>query len=223
MKQGGYLMPKPGMANFLTTDIYALTAEEYSLGRNNVEVVQLLITAGIKVIQYREKDKKAGQMYKECLLIREMTKKAGVTFIINDHIDLALLIGADGVHVGQEDLPPAKVRELIGNDMILGLSTHSPEQVKAAVALGCIDYIGVGPIFATRTKKDVCEPVGFAYLEYVAKNHQIPFVSIGGIKEGNIKDVIHHGAKIIAIVTDIVGADDIPAKVQSIRQALKQC
>ncbi|HWR43882.1 thiamine phosphate synthase [Sporomusa sp.] len=215
-------MHKPGMANFLTTDIYALTAEEYSLGRNNVEVVELLIAAGIKVIQYREKDKKAGQMYAECLRIREMTKKAGVTFIINDHIDLAMLIGADGVHVGQEDLPPTKVRELIGSDMILGLSTHSPAQVKAAVELGCIDYIGVGPIFATHTKKDVCEPVGLTYLEYVAKNHQIPFVAIGGIKEHNIREVKQCGAKIIAIVTDIVGASDIPAKVQSIRQTINQ-
>jgi thiamine-phosphate pyrophosphorylase len=213
-------MHKPGMTNFLTTDIYALTAEEFSLGRSNVEVVELLIAAGIKVIQYREKDKKAGQMYKECLRIREMTKNAGVTFIINDHIDLAILVDADGVHIGQEDLPPAKVRELIGNNMILGLSTHSPEQVKAAVELGCVDYIGVGPIFATHTKKDVCEPVGFAYLEYVAKNYEIPFVAIGGIKEHNIKEVKQHGAKIVVLVTDIVGAHDIPAKIRSIRQTL---
>ncbi len=212
-------MPKPGMINFLTTDIYALTAEEYSLGRTNVEVAQLLITAGIKVIQYREKDKKAGQMYQECLAIRELTKQAGVTFIINDHIDLALLTGADGVHIGQDDLPPAQVRALIGHDMVLGLSTHSPAQAQAAAALGCIDYIGVGPIFATHTKKDVCEPVGFTYLEYVAQNHQLPFVAIGGIKEGNVKDVRQRGASIVAIVTDIVGADDIPAKVQAIRQA----
>ena len=212
-------MPKPGMINFLTTDIYALTAEEYSLGRTNVEVAQLLITAGIKVIQYREKDKKAGQMYQECLAIRELTKQAGVTFIINDHIDLALLTGADGVHIGQDDLPPAQVRALIGNNMVLGLSTHSPAQAQAAAALGCIDYIGVGPIFATHTKKDVCEPVGFTYLEYVAQNHQLPFVAIGGIKEGNVKDVRQRGASIVAIVTDIVGAGDIPAKVQAIRQA----
>ena len=212
-------MPKPGMINFLTTDIYALTAEEYSLGRTNVEVAQLLIAAGIKVIQYREKDKKAGQMYQECLAIRELTKQAGVTFIINDHIDLALLTGADGVHIGQDDLPPAQVRALIGNNMVLGLSTHSPAQAQAAATLGCIDYIGVGPIFATHTKKDVCEPVGFTYLEYVAQNHQLPFVAIGGIKEGNVKDVRQRGASIVAIVTDIVGAVDIPAKVQAIRQA----
>lgn len=214
------MAPRKGMANFLSTDIYALTDEEHSLGRNNVEVVELLIAGGIKVIQYREKYKKAGKMYDECLKIRELTKKAGVTFIINDHIDLALMIGADGVHVGQEDLPPVKVRELIGNDMILGLSTHSPEQARAAVELGCIDYIGVGPIFPTTTKKDVCQAVGFEYLEYVAKNHDVPFVAIGGIKEHNAREVKQHGAKIVAIVTDIVGAVDIPAKINTIRKAL---
>ncbi len=214
------MAPRKGMANFLSTDIYALTDEEHSLGRNNVEVAELLIAGGIKVIQYREKYKKAGKMYDECLKIRELTKKAGVTFIINDHIDLALMTGADGVHVGQEDLPPAKVRELIGNDMILGLSTHSPEQARAAVELGCIDYIGVGPIFPTTTKKDVCQAVGFDYLEYVAKNHDIPFVAIGGIKEHNASEVKQHGAKIVAIVTDIVGAVDIPAKINTIRKTL---
>jgi len=216
------MLQRPGLNNFLTTDIYGLTAEEYSLGRTNVEVVEQLIFAGIKVIQYREKDKKAGKMYEECLIIRELTQKADVTFIINDHIDLALLVGADGVHIGQEDLPPVKVRELVGSDMLIGLSTHCPEQVKTAVELGCVDYIGVGPIFATQTKKDVCQPVGFTYLEYVAKHHQIPFVAIGGIKEHNIMEVKQRGAKIIALVTDIVGAADIPAKVQAIRQQMNQ-
>lgn len=209
-----------GMNNFLTTDIYALTAEEYSLGRTNIEVVEQLIVAGIKVIQYREKDKKAGQMYQECQKIRELTRRAGVTFIINDHVDLALLVDADGVHIGQDDLPPAKVRGLIGSDMILGLSTHSVEQAQAAAKLGCVDYIGVGPIFATKTKKDVCQAVGLDYLSHVAKNCNIPFVAIGGIKEHNILEVKRHGAKIMAIVTDIVGAPDIPAKITAIRKAL---
>ncbi|WP_371370677.1 thiamine phosphate synthase [Sporomusa aerivorans] len=211
---------KKNMINFLTTDIYALTAEEYSLGRNNVEVVKQLIAAGIKVIQYREKEKKSGQMYLECLEIRELTKQTGVTFIINDHVDLALLVDADGVHIGQEDLPPVKVRELLGNDKILGLSTHSPEQALAAVSLNCVDYIGVGPIYATKTKKDVCQPVGISYLDYVANNLAIPFVAIGGIKEHNIREVKHHGAKIAAMVTDIVGASDISDKIRSIRSII---
>ena len=213
---------RKAMTNFLATDIYALTAEEHSQGRTNAEVVQQLIAAGIKVIQYREKDKKSGQMYQECVKIREMTAQAGVTFIINDHVDLALLVGADGVHIGQEDLPPGKVRELIGDNMILGLSTHSPEQALAAVELKCVDYIGVGPIYATRTKKDVCQPVGLTYLEYVVNNLKIPFVAIGGIKEHNVGEVKQHGAKIVAIVTDIVGSMDIPAKIQTIRRNMNR-
>ncbi|SDE62117.1 thiamine phosphate synthase [Sporomusa acidovorans] len=216
------MVHRPGMTNFLTTDIYALTAEEYSMGRSNVEVVKLLIKAGIKVIQYREKNKQAGAMYEECLTIRNLTKQARVTFIINDHVDLALLVGADGIHLGQEDLPPLKVRELIGNEMILGLSTHTPEQAKAAATLGCVDYIGVGPVFSTNTKKGVCQAVGFSYLDYIVKNLDIPFVAIGGIKEHNIMEVKRHGANIMALITELVGAADIPAKVRAIRQALNK-
>lgn len=216
------MMTKENLAHFLSTDLYGLTAEEYSLGRGNIEVVEQLIAAGIKVIQYREKDKKAGKMYDECKLIREITKQADVTFIINDYVDLALAVEADGVHIGQDDLPPEEVRRLVGDKMVIGLSTHSPAQANAAAA-GVADYIGVGPIFSTKTKKDVCDPVGLAYLDYVAKNIDIPFVAIGGIKEYNINVVRKHGARIVALVTEIVGATDIPAKVQQIRRQLASC
>lgn len=204
----------------MESDIYGLTAEEYSLGRSNIEVVNQMIAAGIKVIQYREKNKKAFYMYQECLEIREQTRQAGVTFIVNDHIDLAIAVGADGVHVGQEDLPPKEVRRLVGNSMLIGLSTHLPVQAETAVRSGVVDYIGVGPIFATQTKKDVGQPVGWPYLEFVAKNINLPFVAIGGIKEHNVAEVCRHGARICAIVTDIVGAADIPAKVKAIRRAM---
>ncbi len=199
--------------------IYGITAEEYSLGRSNVDVVGQMIDAGIKVIQYREKDKKARLRYEECLKIREMTRKAGVVFIVNDYVDIALLVGAEGVHIGQDDLPPEKVRELVGKEMIIGLSTHSPAQAEAAVKSG-VDYIGVGPIFATKTKKDVCAPVGLEYLEYVAQNISLPFVAIGGIKESNIAEVRGKGAACIALVTEIVGAEDIAAKVRNLEAAL---
>lgn len=104
--------------------------------------------------------------------------------------------------------------------MIIGLSTHLPEQAEAAAKSGVVDYIGVGPVFATQTKKDVCSPVGFSYLEYVAHNIDLPFVAIGGIKEDNIIEVQARGARIFALVTELVGANDIPAKVQSIRRRL---
>jgi len=210
------------MENFLAADIYGITADEYSLGRGNVETVRLMITAGIRIIQYREKVKSARQMYEECLAIRELTRSSSTTFIVNDHIDLAMAVEADGVHVGQDDLPPQIVRKLVGEQMIIGLSTHSPKQAQAAMEMvDIIDYIGVGPVFATITKKDVCEPVGIDYLEYVVNNISLPFVAIGGIKEHNISKVHAAGAGIISLVSEIVGAFNIPAKVDDIRAMLR--
>lgn len=210
---------KRGMACLLEGGVYGITAEEYSLGRSNIEVVSRMIESGIRIIQYREKEKSIRQKYHECVKIREMTRQAGVTFIVNDHADLALLVDADGVHIGQDDLPPEKVRELLGDQRIIGLSTHSPAQARAAEMAG-VDYIGVGPIFPTSTKKDVCQAVGLEYLEYAVKNISIALVAIGGIKEGNISRVIRRGAKNIALVTEIVGAGDIGAKVLALKEAL---
>ena len=209
------------MKNFLAGGIYAILSEEHSLGRSNLEVAEELLLAGIKVVQYREKQKKPGAMYDECLAIRDMTRDAGATFIINDHVDLALLVEADGVHVGQEDLPPLAVRKLLGPGKIIGLSTHSPSQARAAQTSGAVDYIGVGPIFATKTKKDVCDPVGLEYLKYVIEKIELPFVAIGGIKEHNIAQVRENGARTICLVTEIVGAADIAGKVRSLLTAMK--
>jgi thiamine-phosphate pyrophosphorylase len=204
------------MQRVLDTDIYALTDEGLSAGRSTLEVSDAMLKAGIKVLQYREKDKKAGAMLEECVALRRMTREAGCTFIVNDHIDIAMLVDADGVHVGQEDLPVEEVRRLIGPGKKIGLSTHSPEQCLDAIARGA-DYIGVGPIFATKTKKDVCAPVGYEYLEYVVKNHDIPHVAIGGIKLHNVADVVRHGARCCALVSEIVGADDIAGMVARLR------
>ena len=154
------------------TDLYALTDDELSLGRPAVEVAKALLDSGIKILQYREKEKKA-------------------------------------------------VRRLVGPDMIIGLSTHSPEQARAAVASGA-DYIGVGPIYPTQTKKDVCAAVTLDYLDWVAANITLPFVAIGGIKRHNIADVIAHGARCCALVSEFVSAPDIPARVAEVRAAIKK-
>lgn len=202
------------------TDIYAITDSNLSLGRPIAEVVPALLGAGVKIIQYREKKKKAGEMLRECELTRKLTREAGAFFIVNDHVDIALLVKADGVHVGQEDLPVGRVRELVGEDCVIGLSTHSPEQAAAAVRDGA-DYIGVGPLYATRTKEDVCEAVGLEYLDHVAKNHTVPFVAIGGIKRHNIGDVVRHGARCCCLVSELVGAPDIAARVAEVREVMK--
>ena len=207
------------MKNTLDTDIYCITAEEHSMGRSNIEVVKAMIASDIKIIQYREKNKKLRDKYNECLIIRSLTKEAGVTFIVNDNIDIAMMVKADGVHIGQDDLPIEKVRELVGEDMIIGLSTHSSAQANDAVLRGA-DYIGVGPIYKTYTKIDVCESVGLSYLDYVVKNITIPFVAIGGIKLHNLKEVTATGAKCISLVTEIVGALDIKSQIEEIRRIM---
>ena len=155
------------------TDIYALTDSRLTLGRSVEEQARALLHAGVKILPYREKHAHAGIMLEECRLLRRLTQEADACFIINDHVDIAMLVNADGVHVGQDDLPVREVRRLLGPDKIIGLSTHSPEQARAAVATGA-DYIGVGPIFATQTKEDVCAPVGFSYLEWVVANTTLP-------------------------------------------------
>ena len=203
------------------TDIYALTDSRLSLGRPLAVVAGALLDAGVRILQYREKKFKAGKMLEECRLLRRLTEKAGACFIVNDHIDIAMLVGADGVHIGQEDLPVPEVRRLVGPDMLIGLSTHSPEQAGAAVNAGA-DYIGVGPIFATQTKEDVVDPVGFDYLDWVARNIELPFVAIGGIKAHNIAEVARHGARCCALVSELVGARDIPAQVEAVRLAMRQ-
>jgi len=201
--------------------LYCITGEAFSRGRTNVQVVREMIGAGVTIIQYREKEKSRRDKYRECREIREMTQDAEVVFIVNDDVDIALMVKADGVHIGQDDLPFGEVRKLVGEDMIIGLSTHAPEHAREALAKGA-DYIGVGPIFRTFTKRDVCEPVGLAYLDYVVANSPLPFVAIGGIKEHNIGEVARHGARLICAVTEILAADDIQGEIRALIKIMKR-
>jgi thiamine-phosphate pyrophosphorylase len=199
--------------------IYGITSEEFSKGRSNISVVREMIRGGIKIIQYREKgDKTIMAKYEECGEIRRMTESEGVIFIVNDFVDIALAVGADGVHIGQEDMPVNVVRRFAG-DMIIGVSTHSPEQALKAVRDGA-DYIGVGPIYETGTKKTRMRPVGLSYLDFANKNIDLPVVAIGGIKERNIGEVVKRGARTVAMVTEIVGADDIYGKITELNKII---
>ncbi|MCP3874624.1 MAG: thiamine phosphate synthase [Desulfobacteraceae bacterium] len=202
----------------LPNGIYGILGEKFSLGRTNAEVAKQMVDAGVDILQYREKvkDKSIKDIYNECLEIRKITQDAGVPFIVNDHADIALMVEADGIHQGQDDLPIKALRQIAPN-MMIGGSTHSPEQAKKAIEDGA-DYIGAGPIFATQTKEDVCDAVGFEYLEHVVKNHDIPFVAIGGIKLHNLRDVIERGAKTICLVTEIIGAQNIEKRIKEIKQ-----
>ncbi len=206
-------------SSVLPGGIYGIITESFSKGRKSIFVAGELIRGGIKIIQYREKEEKTiREKFLECKEIRKMTKDAGVMFIVNDFIDIAMLTDADGVHIGQDDIPINEVRKLIGN-RIIGLSTSSPIQAMAALKEGA-DYIGVGPIYRTNTKKDVCDPVGLEYLDYVVKNIPLPFVAIGGIKENNISEVLNRGARTIALISGIIGEDDIAGMVRKLSEKI---
>lgn len=183
-----------------------------------MQVAQEMVDAGISVLQYREKlkDKSIKAIYEECLAIRQITRDAGVPFIVNDYADIALMVEADGIHQGQDDIPIKALRQ-IAPDMILGCSTHSPAQAQQAIDDGA-DYIGVGPIFTTQTKEDVCAAVGLEYLDHVIKHHDIPFVAIGGIKRNNLAQVLERGAKTVCLVTEIIGAEDIGKRIKEIQE-----
>ncbi|MBD5641564.1 MAG: thiamine phosphate synthase [Desulfovibrio sp.] len=200
------------------TPLYALTDSRLSLGRSLREVATALLEAGIKILQYREKKAPMARKYEECKLLRALTRDYDACLVVNDHIELALACECDGLHVGQDDLPLPALRRLAPGLMI-GISTHSPAQALQARADGA-DYIGVGPIFATQTKEDVVAPVGFEYLDWVAGNLDLPFVAIGGIKAHNIFEVARHGANCCALVSELVGAPDIGAKVAQTRAAM---
>ncbi|WP_205842258.1 thiamine phosphate synthase [Natranaerobius trueperi] len=204
-------------SNILNTDIYAITAEEFSKGRDNIQVVTEMLESGVEIIQYREKNKTAKEKLEQCKKIRELTYNAGCKFIVNDDIDIAILVDACGVHVGQNDLPIKEVRKLVGNEKIIGKSTHAPKQAHKAVEDGA-DYIGTGPVFQTDTKEK--PPVGTEYVEYVAKNLDIPFVAIGGIKKHNLNEVKNKGATCFAMVTEIVGAVDISQQIKELRSII---
>lgn len=199
--------------------IYGITGDNFAHGKSNFECVKAMIDGGIKIIQYRDKTKSIKEKVKEAREIRELCKRNGVIFIVNDHVDIAILVDADGVHIGQDDMDPSDVRKLIGNNKIIGLSTHSEEQGMKAYLNPDVDYIGVGPIFPTTTKDTA--PVGLGYLEYAVKNLHLPFTAIGGIKEHNLHEIISRGAKNVCLVSDIVGADNITEKVKELQKLMK--
>jgi thiamine-phosphate pyrophosphorylase len=204
------------MKCFKEFPIYGITAEAMSNGRDNMTVVKAMLEAGIKFIQYREKEKTGLARYEECLKLKKLVHEYNAAFIIDDFVDLAIAVDADGVHIGQDDLPVPAVRKLLGPDKIIGLSTHSPEQLEKANEIAdLIDYIGCGPVYATNTKKTAV-PVGLEYVKYATEHAKMPFVAIGGIKEHNIHEVYNAGATTIAVVSDITSADDIIDKISKL-------
>jgi len=184
-------------------------------------VVAAALGAGVRLVQYRAKDGEPiddSQRLQQCRQLRQLCASHGALFIVNDRIDLALAVEADGVHLGQGDLPPAVARQLLGPERLIGRSTQSIDQLRQAVADGC-DYLGVGPVNATPTKPGR-EPVGLDYVRQAAAESPIPFFAIGGLECTNIEAVRQAGAQRVAVVRAITAAADPAAATTALLQAL---
>ncbi len=166
----------------------------------------MAIAGGVRLIQYRNKTSPRKTIYETALRIAWMAKQAGVLFLVNDHTDIAAAVDADGVHLGQEDLPLEHARSVLGREKIIGLSTHSPEQAAAAQAAGA-DYIGFGPLFRTATK-DAGPAQGVHGLASLRSEISIPILAIGGINHENVKRVIRAGADGVAVISAILSSRD---------------
>ncbi|WP_259727849.1 MULTISPECIES: thiamine phosphate synthase [unclassified Synechococcus] len=168
--------------------------------------VAAALAAGVRLVQYRAKQTDDSQRYAEASALRQLCARHGALFLVNDRVDLALAVDADGVHLGQGDLPPALARRLLGRERLIGRSTHRLEQLHQAVADGC-DYVGVGPVHATPTKPGR-DPVGLAYVTAAAAASPIPCFAIGGIDSTNLAAVLAAGAPAVAVVRAITAAPD---------------
>jgi thiamine-phosphate diphosphorylase len=201
--------------------LYLVTDASLSRGRTLLQVVGAALRGGVTIVQYREKSATTRRMIEEARELRKLCASAGVPFIVNDRVDVALAVDADGVHVGQDDMPAALARRLIGDKKILGVSAGDPEEARRAVADGA-DYIGASPVFATPTKPDAPPPMGTEGLRRLARAVSIPVVAIGGMNAENAASIMAAGASGIAVVSAIVAADDVERAAQAILSAMEK-
>jgi thiamine-phosphate pyrophosphorylase len=183
-------------------------------------VLDALLRAGVRAVQYRHKGVLNEARWEECAALARRTAESGGCFFVNDRADVARLCGAAGVHVGQDDLPPEKVRLFAGREMLIGYSTHSLEQAARALRLP-IDYIAVGPVFPTSTKPDPDPVVGLELIRQVRALTTKPLVAIGGITLENARQVLDAGASAVAVIRDLLAARDIEARARQFLAALK--
>lgn len=199
--------------------IYLVTDEACLHGRPLLECVEEALAAGVTLVQYRAKAADGGVLYAEACKLKELCDKYGVPLIINDRLDIALAVGAAGVHLGQDDLPCAVARRLLGEDFIIGVSAHNQAEAVQAVSEGA-DYLGCGAVFGTATKHDVAK-LGLENLRAIRKAVAVPMVGIGGITADNYAEVLATGANGAAIVSGILAQEDIGAAVKKL-VAIKQ-
>jgi len=198
----------------LPSRLYGIYDPTQSGGRHLDKVLKELITGGGRVVQLRFKELPAKEFLDLALEAKRETARVGCLLIINDRVDVALAAGADGVHLGQEDLPLAVARRLMGRK-IIGISTHNLSQALEAQQGGA-DYIGFGPILGTRTKQTGYAPRGLDMLREVRRAVCLPIVAIGGLSEENVREVWQAGADAVAMISSLVGAKDISEATQRI-------
>lgn len=184
--------------------LYLVTDQELSENHDTPATVEEALRGGVDIVQLREYSLSDSELLAMARQVREMTRAHSALFIVNNRPDIARLSGADGVHLGQDDLSVAEAREILGVGKLVGVSTHALDQAVKAAADGA-DYIGAGPVFPTQTKKDVVPPVTLDYVRQVGQaGPGLPFFAIGGIKLHNVEEVLKAGARRVAVVTGIV-------------------
>lgn len=214
---------KIGANEKISTDkkLYLVTnSDNFKTEDEFLDAIASALQGGVDILQLREKTMPANKILELGKKVKQLCLQYGTTFIVNDRIDIALLLEADGVHLGQDDLDIKSARSILGDKCIVGISTHEPAQALKAVEDGA-DYIGVGPVFATPTKEGRI-PVGLEYVKWASENINIPFFAIGGINEANFSDVINAGADRIAVVRAIINAKFPQKAAENFMERLKQ-
>lgn len=168
------------------------------------------ISAGVRIVQYRNKDASTRQMIKEAKELRRVCRR--VLFLVNDRVDVCLAVGADGVHLGQDDMDPAMARKILGDGMVIGVTAHNVEEALRAQHSGAL-YLGVSPIFPTRTKRDAGRAAGIGLIREIKKHTHLPVVAVGGIKFSNAPSVIEAGADCLCAISAVVTAEDVKAEI----------
>lgn len=203
---------------FAEVDLYPVTSTEHSAGRTTIQIVEAVRAAGCRVVQLREKELSKADYFDLALAVRRLTSEGGMLMICNDHLDVALSVGADGVHLGTDDLPLAAARQL-APQLIIGASTHSLDQALAAEEDGA-DYVNIGPIFPTSTKQGAAQYLGPDAVVRIAPHLSFPFTVMGGITLDNVDQLLRAGARRIAVVTAITAAEDPRAAAETLRRRI---
>jgi len=200
--------------------LYVITDEKVGLGRSHIFLAEEALKGGATVIQLRDKEKSGRELYRIGVRIRELTRRYKALFIVNDRLDIAMAVGADGVHLGAEDLPVSVARRIAGENFLIGASVSSPEEALLAEKEGA-DYISAQSIFKTSSKEDV-KVIGLEGLRAIVNVSSLPVIAIGGIDKDNVKDVIRNGAKGIAVISAAVSKEDVKKAVEELRESLKR-